>query len=705
MKITATLTALILCSTVLAAQTVISGKVVSDKGEAIPGANVFIQDAFDGATADATGSYSFETADSGKKTIRVSMLGFETATREVMLEGKPLKADFILKDKINDLNAVVISVGNYETGMLKKSAVLSSLDVATTAGATADVYGALKTLPGTQPASEGDGLFVRGGDAHETRTFYDGVLVNDPYTSQLPDIAERGRFSPFMFKGTSFSTGAYSAQYGQALSSTVSLDSKDVAPETKSDIGIMSVGLDASHVQRFKRSSLDLNASYYNLKPVYSVVKQNTQWTKEPESINTNLSYKANTGEKGLFKVYANYEHSTVGIINPDFRDVMKEVNYDVKSDNSYLNATFQNFLGEKWKIQAGAGHELSRDKIKMDGHDILQDNTSLHTRAAVTHYIGKASDLTAGVEYFHFSNQESFDTLYHELLSPLKAAYLEGNIFFTERLALRAGGRLEDAGIIGKSNLAPRAAIAFKLSEVSQVSAGYGRFFQLPEDELLFVTKSLDFEDATHFILNYQLQLDKRTFRAELYTKNYDKLVRLYSGSTVPADNDGNGYARGFDLFYRDTKTFRYADVWISYSFLDTKRKYAAYDEAVTPSFAARHVANVVGKYFVASWSTNFGLTYTYASGRTYFNPNNPKPMSDRARDYHNVSMNASYLTSIGGKFTIVYLSVENIFGIHNVYGYRYSPDGATRKEILPSAPRNVFLGIFITFGSDHYK
>ena len=109
--------------------------------------------------------------------------------------------------------------------------------------------------------------------------------------------------------------------------------------------------------------------------------------------------------------------------------------------------------------------------------------------------------------------------------------------------------------------------------------------------------------------------------------------------------------------------------------------------------------------KYTVAKWNTVTGITYTYASGRTYYNPNAEIFLSDKTKSYHNLSINASYLTSIARCFTIVYLSIENVAGIDHVYGYRYSPDGQTRKAIESSAPRTIFAGLFITIGDNSFK
>src|SRR6185436_1392463 len=116
--------------------------------------------------------------------------------------------------------------------------------------------GALNTLPGTQKVGESGRLFVRGGDGNETRTFIDGMLVLDAYGPSAPNTPSRGRFLPFMFKGTSFSTGGYSAEYGQALSSALVLDTKDITEATRTDLGFLSVGADVAHTQVWDRSSL-----------------------------------------------------------------------------------------------------------------------------------------------------------------------------------------------------------------------------------------------------------------------------------------------------------------------------------------------------------------------------------------------------------------------------------------------------------------
>lgn len=121
-------------------------------------------------------------------------------------------------------------------------------------------------------------MFVRGGEGNETKTFIDGMVVLDAYGVAAPNTPSRGRFLPFMFKGTSFSTGGYSAEYGQALSSVLALDSKDKQEMTRTDFGILSVGGDVSHTQVWDRASLAGKIQYTNIRPYYNLIRQEIDW-------------------------------------------------------------------------------------------------------------------------------------------------------------------------------------------------------------------------------------------------------------------------------------------------------------------------------------------------------------------------------------------------------------------------------------------
>jgi hypothetical protein len=113
-----------------------------------------------------------------------------------------------------------------------------------------------------------------------------------------------------------------------------------------------------------------------------------------------------------------------------------------------------------------------------------------------------------------------------------------------------------------------------------------------------------------------------------------------------------------------------------------------------VTPDYVSDHNLNVVMKYFSLKLQTSFSVTYSYASGRPYYNPSSTRFLGDRSPDYHNLAFTAAYLTSIKKMFTVFYISLDNITNQHNVLGYRYSYDGSQRYEVKPPFYFNLFFG-----------
>jgi hypothetical protein len=56
------------------------------------------------------------------------------------------------------------------------------------------------------------------------------------------------------------------------------------------------------------------------------------------------------------------------------------------------------------------------------------------------------------------------------------------------------------------------------------------------------------------------------------------------------------------------------------------------------------------------------------------------------------------NYLATFGRWFSVIYISVDNIFNWKNVYGYRYSIDGQERYKVRPEIDRWIFAGIVLS-------
>ena len=690
------------------AQTKVVGKITLKNGETVQGANISIANTYDGSSSDTSGHFNFISTERGKQLLKFSAVGHQPDSLWINLDGKTLMLELKLKEIANELNQVTITAGTLETGDNKKGAVLTSLDIATTAGAVADIIAALQTLPGTAQAFGENGLFVRGGSGAETQTYFDGMIVKNPFGAQLPDIASRSRFSNFLFKGTTFSSGGYSAQYGQALSAALLMDTKDMPEKSTTELSILSVGLNATRTIKMKKSALILGGSYYNLQPIYAIVKQNINWDKAPVDAQANIQYKMQPTKNGVFKFFGQFNSTDAALQTGPTQNLIA---ISTKTNNYYLNTTYQDYLNNDWKIQAGMSYSRNKEDGGIEENNYSRFDELGQGRLSVNRYLGGRSLIRTGAEVYFGYREDQYNTLSRDFSNDMQAAFTEGEFYLGDNIVARAGARVEHSSYLAYWNVAPRLSLGLKAGKRGQVSLAYGTFYQNPDDAYLIQSKNLQYEKAAHYLLNYQFLTEGITFRAEAYYKDYSSLTKYdfqgYASSYgvnnySNLNNAGSGYSKGLDVFFRDKKSIPAGDYWISYSFVDTKRDFRNYPSLATPPFAAKHTLNVVYKQYIPKLKSEIGTTYSFSSGRTYYNPNNSDFLADKTKSFHNLSFNISYLTNVFKQFAVVYASVTNLPGFQNTYGYNYSADGLNRQAITPASKRNFLVGLIITIG-DH--
>lgn len=713
----------------LAAQgTLITGKVTDVRKRPMQGVSISLTDTYDGATSDSSGAFRFATTETGKHKLLVSSTGFAPWETEMDLKGDTVSIDIMLKELPNELTAVVITAGSFEAGDAKKATVLKPLDIVTTASANADVAAAMRTLPGTQQIGESAELFVRGGEGYETRQFIDGMVVANPFFSSAPNIASRGRFSPFLFKGTVFSTGGYSALYGQALSSALVLESIDLPDrsEASASFSPLFVGGQYQHLAKNKKSSWGVNAGYTNLALYFALVPQKPDYFRTPEVWNADANFRIKTSASGMIKFFASYNVNKLGLRNPDIDMPNLKNAFGLKSDNLYTNVSYRERLTNRLMLKTGASFSLNNDHIKQELQDSadqpvtdgMPDYMKLKTyelnnrsmlvqvRALLDYKLGGLSALRFGGEYWHSKDSSMYNKLYPTTLTDnFGAVFAEGDIYITQALAIRAGLRAEYSDLLARPNLAPRTSMAYKFSKKAQVSADYGIFYQKPISQYLIFNKNLPYMRADHFILTYQHMDAFTTFRAQVFQKNYKQLPRFDADTSA----GGTGYAKGFELFWRDKKTFKNFDYWVTYSWLDTKREYLNYPYALQPSFAANHTANLVVKRFFTKLNTQFNMNYQFATGRPYYNirwstADQDFKVLDQGKTiaYNSMSLSVNYLKSFGKAFGVIVFSVTNVLNSKQVFGYQYPHNGGEKVAIVPPARQFFFAGIFLSWGTD---
>lgn len=695
------------------AQTSIQGLVKDHKGETVPGVNIFLKGTFEGTSSEIDGTYFFETDAVGTFTLVFQSMGFNSQEFEVLLNGNPQYVNPVLKEAINEMTAVTISAGAMEASDEKRAVVLRPIDIVTVPSAMGDIIGAFQTLPGTANVGNDGRLFVRGGDATETAIFIDGLKVGNAFGTTASNVPTRTRFNPNLFKGSFFSTGGYSAEYGQALSSALALNTVDFPVRSQGDISIMSVGGGYTQTLAGEKNSLTASANYFDLSPYQALVTQNFDWERAPYGWDAEVSGRKKWGNNGVVKAFVHTEANGMKIWQPIPGSDERGQMIGVQNQYTFAQTSFRQLGKNDWSYYGGISYSNNVDKFDIDQMELRNQNQLLHSKLAAIKGFSDKFSVKTGVESYLFNYEEALisEDLKRDFRDHHTILFSEADFYVSNRLVFRGGIRAGHSSLAGQSWLDPRVSLAYKFDHDGQLSLAAGQFSQMPVEQLRILEQSTQNTRADHLILNYFLTKNGRTIRTEAFYKDYKNLITYEVTQLFPMpmgfnniQQEGEGYARGVDVFYRDQKSFKNTDFWVTYSFVDSRRRFAHFTEMVQPGFAPRHNGSIVVKHFISSLKSQLGVSVSANDGYTYQNPNLPGQMNSKTKSFQDLSLSWSYLAKPN---LIIHLACSNVLGRDNIFGYQYAnePNEQGLYEGMPirlQAPRFLFLGIFLTLSKD---
>ncbi len=692
-------------------QTTIQGIIRTNKGRPVAGANIYLKGTIEGTNSDENGKFSLVTDLPGDKILVVSCIGYKTHEEPVSLQNKDINITVSIVQNDIELSEVTVYAGTFEAGDKKKSVALNRLDMATNPIGFGDALSVIRTLPGSSNSGDDGGLIVRGGELNETKTFIDGMLVESPYTAKMPSVPVRGRFSPMLFRGTVFSTGAYSAEYGQALSAVLLLNSIDMPEKNETGVSLFFSGLSFNKSNKWEKSSLSASLQYVNMSPTYSLINSNIKWRHPPEDFSPMIAYRHKAGRRGLVKILTNFSIDKSSMYYPNL-DTRKNDSISIVNSDLFVVSSYKGAIGKDWIVNSGISYNYDKEKIKLNSDDINAVKQSYELKLSLTKPLNKNLKVKFGANVFNENYTRSYlpfadNADRWRFNNPLIATFVETETKVSRRISARVGVRAEVLSLSDEKYLSPRVSLAYKTSANSQVSLGYGEFSEQPVNDYLVYNNKLKSGRADHYIINYQLTKNSRIFRIEAYYKNYSRLVKydsLYSTLPGSYNNSGSGFARGVDLFYRDSKSIPNGDFWISYSYIDSKRNYRDYSFSHAPFFISKHNLSIVYKYYISKTDSYISAGYEYASGRPYTDPNIDMTTMKTTKSYNNLSLSIFHFTKIFEKFVMIFAQANNLLGSENIYGYRYSkyPDGTGvygSTPVIPVSKRFYLVGLFVSF------
>ncbi|MFQ5605857.1 MAG: TonB-dependent receptor domain-containing protein [bacterium] len=712
----------------------VRGFVVDEKAHPLAYVNVFIKNSYDGDVSDSTGYFEIRTQITGQQTLIAAMIGYEQSAIAVDLsELNPAPIRIVLREEAIAMPEATITASSFSSGD-EKGVTLKRLEIVTTPGAAADIFLAIKTFPGLAHIDEGSGLFVRGGDVSETTTILDQATVVHPYRYESPTGGTFGTITPFLVSGTFFSSGGFSAKYGDALSGVLAMQSLDLPQQAQYNFNLGLASASAGVALPLKNNKFGLrfsgNRSSTNL--MFRVNGRYSEFTKHPRGSDANLSLHYHYSKSGHLKFFAFAAENQIGVKvdQPSFDGI-----FNSDDDNQLFNLQWTELISKKWLVQTslslnnfrtsrslGVLNLQQRDqtyKLRMDSEKEFSPKFQLHFGAerelTSNHFSGQ---LPAGNVLNPDAEKITIDDQYTAIRT---GGYLESQVQLRRGLFARAGVRTDHHNLAKKFTLDPRASFYYQLTEISNLRFSWGRYHQFPQP-LFFApdygNPNLKAQSAEHFILGYEYQTSDTHLRAELYMKNYRNLV--IENELAEFLNRGHGYARGFDLFFKHGQLFQdKLNGWISYSFLHSKRLQTREtpnglkEEFATSAFGITHNLTVVAKYSVTN-RLSTGLTFRYATGRPFtpvvaaekhpeydfYLPYEGSVNSERLPDFHRLDSSLSYLYPFkGNNYAVFYLGLSNLLNRQNVLGYDYSFDYSVRQERLTNFSRFLYFGVTVHF------
>lgn len=726
---------LILCMTIgntLFAQdteTKISGKITGNNNKPINGANVVIENSIDGSTSDSTGYFEFTSSKTGVVTLLFTAIDYGEKRVDALLDpGKSVQVNVQLKKSQIVTDEILVTASSFTSGN-QTSVTITPLEIVRIPGSDGDLYRALTTFPGTNQVDEGSRITVRGGDPGEVLTVLDQASLYHPFIFDDDfNTSSYTTINPWGLKGINFSSGGFSAKFGNALSGVLDLKSYDMPQGTGAFawLGLANASLSGVYLNKKKNFGATIQAGQTFLEPYFRINGYLIdKYSPIPlaRGFGGTLSYNPNSHSN--IKTYFDYADDKIGIRNtsPSYDGFF---NSDTKT--FFGNVKYSAGIGSKTYLNTGLSFSRHTDNI---AYGRLQTNSKeiySKFRLDITHQLSRKIDINTGGEYEYdeslfggniplFAYDLALDAPYFRLNNTLTktgraAGYLETQIRFTKRFFTVQGVRFDYHTLSKKTSVDPRFSAGYRVSKDLTIRGAVGLYHQFADLQYYASSQTSDIkpQQATHYILGGEFNKNNGVFvfRVEGYYKDYKNLV-LLNPDGFTYNSNGKGIAKGLDVFIKSGITNKYS-AWISYSYTDSKRSQYAVTTLSPATYDITHNISFVGSYNITDRLVT-GFTYRVSTGKPYtpvvgssfdssynvYAPIYGETNSSRFPTYQRLDVNLQYIFALFGRFAVAVASVNNVLNQKNLYGYTYNRDYSQQLEIVTSNKRQFYLGLGI--------
>jgi len=333
----------------------ITGKITdASTGEPVPFANVVIEGTNYGAASDFDGTYLILNIPSGTYTIVVSYIGYvKTRTTNVkVLTDLTTSLDFVLTPTSVTLEEEIVIVA--ETPLVRKD--LTSTESRVTAEEIEemplqDLTQLISLQAGVSRDSDGE-IHIRGGRSSEISYLINGISITDDFNRSQALIIETGSIQEIQVI-----SGAFNAEYGNALSGVVNLVTKTGGSKFQSNLEVWTGD--------YVSSNKDI---FWNIDDINPVANYNFQGSVSGPTFSDNLTY--------FFAMRRFYDGGYIyGInrYNPEGRYKLVEGELvENPGDNSFVSMN----SNDRWSGQGTIDWQISEDfRLKIDAFGSIESS------------------------------------------------------------------------------------------------------------------------------------------------------------------------------------------------------------------------------------------------------------------------------------------------------------------------------------------
>ncbi|MCE1188756.1 MAG: TonB-dependent receptor [Ignavibacteria bacterium] len=708
----------------------VKGRVVDESKHPLAFVTAYIAETKEGTVTNNDGYFRFPTKAREQSILTCSLIGY---TKEE-ISFNPLQSKELLitlREKVLTMKEMVISASSF-SNVKEKGVVLNKIDVLMTPGGAADVYQSLKTMPGITQVSESAELYVRGGDALETITIIDGAVMYHPFTFESTTGGLFSNLKTNFVKNLFFSSGGFSAKYGNALSGVLDIETKGIPEREAATVGVSmansSVSLDLPFLMNAAAFMVDFEKSY--TAPIFWLNGGKERFSQEPFSTNCTSSLALNYSRSGKIKFFGMYADDNNGVTvdraeytgNFIGNTTNKLFNFnwsDILPGNviGKINASFNRYTN-KWHL--GVLNITRTDdnySIKGDFTKALSNytciNTGIESENREVHYLGQVPSSD-----YNLRPDAQFDKLDATFTGNRFGAYIEyeaARLAFAEKIYGTVGLRYDNFSSVKVSWWDPRMSFGIHLSESDNLMFAGGIFHQLPDPRLFSPSDgnpNLHSMYARHIIAAFEHSYNSlNSLRIELYSKKYEHLP--LEDKVLNYTNDGYGSANGIDIIAKCALECG-LEGWFSYGYISSKRYWMDYSNEVSSNTDITHNISVIAKYPITP-TLQLGLSIKLATGQPYtpylgatynsniqaYEPIKGQTNSERLPDYKRFDIRLTHFTNLAGKYPVVlYMEGLNILNIQNIFGYSYTQDYSDRMKVKSYfGQRMIVIGGQITF------